>query len=154
GRPAIERGVVAEIAGIGAIAVGDKDFGVHLTEHAAKCYFAAVGRPGRIGVGAAFDQALYFPGFYIHAEDFRVVFPGRLQVIVRAKDHLAAVGRPSGMDVLVTVVGKQLFASAIGVHHVDGVAPGFVRDIGDPAAVRRPRRRVVIGGVASQLSLA
>src|SRR5262249_53667565 len=81
GRPAIERGVVAEIAGIGAIAVGNKDFGVHLTEHAAKCYFAAVGRPGRIGVGAAFDQALYFPGFYIHAEDFRVVFPGRLQVI-------------------------------------------------------------------------
>ena len=97
-RPAVKERVVRKIAGVRAVAIGNKDLRVLVTNDFAERDMFHIGRPRTVGVDSACDKRRDFLRGEIDRVYLRRILLRRLHVVIRAIDHAFAVRGPVWMD--------------------------------------------------------
>ena len=118
----------------------------------AECQVAAIGRPtARPGhhIAAGVVDHVLVAAVGVHQPQFLPI----VAVVVGVIGDLPAIGRPNRVEGIL-LVGQDLLAGAIRVHHHDAIGAVAIGNKGDLASIRGIRGCSVVAGAVGQARLA
>src|SRR5213592_3784552 len=135
-RPAVEEWVVRKVARVRAIAIGNKNLRVLLSNDFAERDMFHIGRPRPIGIDPACDKGRDFLRGEINCVDVSRIVLRRFKFVIRAIDDAFAVRGPVWMDGILLWWCEHFYVTAISSHHRNAIVVLGDEDERDPGPIR------------------